>query len=99
MGRIKGKVESILTNITVISHSIFSSIPRCNFHMFSKVKWHDALQKGYIVEKHLITVDFDVIKLMNYGSNVYIAADDGSRDIRCLTSIDLVVDVRAKELR
>jgi hypothetical protein len=71
-------VEGILTNITVISHNLFSSIPRCDFHMFSKVKRHQALQKGYIVEKHLMTVDFDVVELMNDSSNVNVSADDCS---------------------
>lgn len=60
---------------------------------------HDALQKGYIVKKHFISLDFDVIKLMDDGSHVNISADDSSSLVGSMAAIDLVVDVGTVELR
>lgn len=85
--------KKILTNITVISQSFVSSIPSRDFNMFSYVEWYDALQKGYIVEKHFMPINLNVIELMNDSSNMNVLANYRSRLIGCLTSIDLVVDV------
>lgn len=67
--------------------------------MFSHMKRHNALKEGYIVEQHFASVDFSIIKLVNDASQMNVAANDGSGLVGRLTSVDLIVNVGAVELR
>lgn len=46
-----------------------------------------------------MAVDFNVVKLMNNGPDMNVAADDGPSLVGCLASVDLIMNVRPIELR
>lgn len=92
------KTLKILTNITIVSQKLIAPIPRCDFNEFTHVTRDGAPKEGNIVEKDIMTLNFDVIWLLNDGMNMNIPTDDCSSVIRRLASIDLIVHVRSIEL-
>lgn len=97
--KLMNKSLKILTNITIVSQKLIASIPRCDFHEFTHVTRDAALEEGNIVEIDIVPLNFNIIWLMNDGTNMNIPADYCSSMIRRLTSIDLIMNVRSIELR
>lgn len=89
----------ILTNITIVSQKLIASIPRCDFYELTHVTQDAALKEGNIVEKNISSLNFDIIWLMNDGTNMNIPTDYCSSMIWRLTSINLIMNIRSIELR
>lgn len=89
---------NLLTYITIVSHKLIATIPRGDFNKFTYMTRYGALEEGNIVEKDFMTFNFYIIWLMNYGTYMNISTDDSSSMIRCLTSIDLIMNVRSIEM-
>lgn len=67
--------------------------------MLSDVEWHDALEKGDIVEQHFVTLHFSVVILMNDASQMNVSADYRSGLIGRLATVNLIVNVGSIKLR
>lgn len=91
--------RGILTNITDVSQKLFSTIPRRGLDVLSRVKWHDALEKGDVVEQHFVSFNLRVVILMDDTTQVDIPADNRAGLVGRLTPVDLLVDVGSIKLR
>lgn len=89
----------ILTNITVVSQKLVAAIPRSDFNKFTYVTRHRTLEEGNVVEKNFVTFHFDIVCLMNDGTHMNIPTDYRPSMIWCLTSIDLIVEIRSVKMR
>jgi hypothetical protein len=86
-------MNAVLTNVTVVSQQLFSSIPRRNFHKLPYMTRGCASKEGNVVEKDFVALDFDVVRLVQNGANMNVPADGCAGVIGRLAPIHLVVDV------
>lgn len=93
------KTSVVLTNITVISQKLLASIPRRNFNKFTYMTWYCALEKGNVIEKYFMSIDFNIIRLMYDCTNMNVSTNYCTSMIWCLTSIHLIMNVWTIKLR
>lgn len=93
------EMRIILTNITIVSQKLVAAIPRGDFNKFTYMTRHRTLKEGNIVEKNFVTFHFDIVCLMNDGTHMNIPTYYRPSMVRCLTSIDLIVNICAIKMR